>query len=60
VRRQYGHTALFVDARTTISGFDEFELPRIVEGDRIRATVRECTASGGRYKVVADAIANER
>lgn len=58
VRRQYGRTALFVDARTTISGFDEFGLPRVVENDRIRATVRECTASGGRYKVVADAISN--
>jgi hypothetical protein len=39
-------------------GFDEFGLPRITEGDRIRATVRECTGSGQRYKVVAGAISN--
>jgi len=58
VRRQYGRTAVFVDARTRIAGFDEFDLPRITEGDRIRATVRECTASGRRYKVVADSISN--
>lgn len=58
VRRQYDRTAVFVDARTTIMGFDEFGLPRITEGDRIRATVRECTASRQRYKVVADSISN--
>jgi hypothetical protein len=57
VRRDVGRTSVFVDARTTIAGFEEFGLPRIQAGDRIRATVRECTASGGRYKVVADAIA---
>lgn len=41
-----------------MTGFDAFGLPRIVEGDRIQATVRECSASGGRYKVVAEAISN--
>ncbi len=59
VRRQYNRTALFVDAATTIRGFDEYGLPRILEGDRIRATVRECT-SGSRYKVVADTISDAR
>jgi hypothetical protein len=59
VQRDNGRTALFVDAQTTITGFDEFGLPRIIEGDHLRATVRECTASGDRYKVVADAISNE-
>jgi hypothetical protein len=58
VRRQYDLTAVFVDARTTITGFNEFGLPRIMEGVSIRATVRECTASGGRYKVVPDEISN--
>jgi Family of unknown function (DUF6281) len=56
VRRQNDRTAVFVDARTSITGFDEFGLPRITEGNRLRATVRECTASGQRYKVVADSI----
>lgn len=56
VRREVGRTALFVDARTRIDGFDRNGLPYIEEGDRLRATVRECTASGGRYKVVADTI----
>jgi hypothetical protein len=56
VRRDLDRTALFVDARTHISGFDRNGLPHIVEGDRLRATVLECTASGGRYKVVADSI----
>jgi hypothetical protein len=56
VRRDVGRTALFVDARTRITGFDRNGLPHIVEGDRLRATVLECTASGGRYKVVADSI----
>ena len=59
VRRHQGRTVLFVDVQTTITGFDEYGLPRIVEGDRIRATVRECT-SGQRYKVVADTISNAR
>jgi hypothetical protein len=58
VRTEAGRTVVFVDARTSITGFDEYGLPRITEGDRVRATVRECTASGGRYKVVADAITN--
>jgi hypothetical protein len=31
-------------------------LPRLLEGDRIQATVPECSASGGRYKVVPDSI----
>jgi hypothetical protein len=56
VRRDLGRTPLFVDARTRITGFDRNGLPHIVEGDRLRATVLECTASGGRYKVVADSI----
>jgi len=56
VRRDAGSTPLFVDARTVIKGFDQFGLPRLVEGDRIQATVRECSASGGRYKVVPDLI----
>lgn len=43
-------------ARTAIEGFDQFGLPRLLEGDRIQATVRECSASGGRYKVVPDLI----
>jgi hypothetical protein len=57
VERQYGWTALFVDAYTTIRGFDRGGLPYIEEGDRLRATVRECT-SGERYKVVAEMIDN--
>jgi hypothetical protein len=56
VRRDGGSTSVFVDASTSITGFDEFGVPRIEAGDRIRAAVRECTASGGRYKVVADSI----
>jgi hypothetical protein len=56
VRRDAGSTPLFVDVQTTIEGFDEFGLPRLLEGDMIQATVRECTASGGRYKVVPDSI----
>jgi hypothetical protein len=58
VRVDSGRTAVFVDARTRITGFDEYGLPRIAESDRIRATVRECTASGQRYKVVAESITN--
>jgi hypothetical protein len=54
-RRDAGSTPLFVDARTVIEGFDQFGLPRLLEGDR-QATVRECSASGGRYKVVPDLI----
>ena len=57
VRRQYDSTAVAVDAKTTVSGFDEYGLPHIEEGDTLHATVRECTASGERYKVVADSIA---
>ena len=56
VGRDAGSTPLFVDARTVIEGFDQFGLPRLLEGDRIQATVRECSASGGRYKVVPDLI----
>jgi hypothetical protein len=56
VRRQYGYTAVSVDARTTVVGFDEYGIPHIGDGDTLRATVRECTASGQRYKVVADSI----
>jgi hypothetical protein len=56
VRRGAGSTSLFVDAQTVIEGFDQFGLPRLLQGDRIQATVRECSASGGRYKVVPDSI----
>lgn len=56
VRRQGDRTAVFVDARTTVTGLDEYGLPHVSEGDTLRATVRECTASGERYKVVADSI----
>ena len=56
IKREVGRTALFVDAQTSITGFDRDGLPHIVKGDRFRAIVRECTASGGRYKVVADSI----
>ena len=54
VRRDAGATPLFVNAQTVIEGFDQFGLPRLLEGDRIQATVRECSASGGRLKVVPD------
>jgi hypothetical protein len=60
VRRQSDRTAVFVDARTSITGFDAFGLPHITGGDRLRATVRECSASGQRYKVVADSISKLR
>jgi hypothetical protein len=56
VRRQYGYTAVAIDAKTTVTGFDEYGLPHIRKGDTLRATVRECTASGERYQVVADSI----
>jgi hypothetical protein len=56
VRRDAGSTPLFVDAQTVIEGFDQYGLPRLLEGDTIQATVRECSASGGRYKVVPDLI----
>ncbi len=56
VRRQYGYTAVFVDARTQIEGFRRNGIPYIEAGDKLRASVRECTASGQRYKVVADRI----
>lgn len=56
VRRDAGSTPLFVDAQTVIEGFDQFGLPRLLQGDKIQATVRECSASGGRYKVVPDSI----
>jgi hypothetical protein len=56
VRRQYGYTAVFVDARTEIEGFRRNGLPYIEAGDKLRASVRECTASGQRYKIVADRI----
>jgi Family of unknown function (DUF6281) len=56
VRRQYDYTAVAVDAKTTVTGFDEFGIPHIAEGDTLHATVRECTASGERYQVVADSI----
>jgi hypothetical protein len=56
IKRDVGRTALFVDAQTNITGFDRDGLPHIVKGDRFRATVRECTASGERYKVAADSI----
>jgi Family of unknown function (DUF6281) len=57
VRRQYDRTAVFVDVQTTITGFDRRGLPHIEQGDRLEATVHECTASGDRYKVVVDRIA---
>lgn len=56
VQRQYGYTNVEVDARTSVSGFDEYGTPHIVEGDHLRADVREC-GSGRRYKVVAVSIA---
>jgi hypothetical protein len=56
MRRQYGYTTVFVDARTTITGFDSHGLPHVEKGDRLEATVLECTASGERYKVVAEEI----
>jgi hypothetical protein len=56
VRRDAGSTPLFFDAQTVIEGFDQFGIPRLLEGDRIQATVRECSASGSRYKVVPDLI----
>ena len=56
IQRQDGRTALVVDAQTRITGFDQNGLPHIEEEDRLRATVRECTASGDRYQVVADSI----
>ena len=55
VRRQYDYTAVAVDAKTTVTGFDEYGLPHIKKGDTLRATVRERTA-GERYQVVADSI----
>jgi hypothetical protein len=54
--RHGGRTALYLDAQTRITGFDRNGLPHIMKGDRLRATVLECTASGGRWKVVADSI----
>jgi hypothetical protein len=56
VRRQFGYTAVFVDAQTRIVGLDRNGLPYVDAGDRLQARVRECTASGERYKVVADLI----
>jgi len=56
VRSDAGSTSLFVDAQTVIEGFGQFGLPRLLQGDRIQATVRKCSASGGRYKVVPDSI----
>jgi Family of unknown function (DUF6281) len=56
VRRDSGFTFVWVDARKTVTGLDEYGLPHVAVGDRIRATVRECTASGERYKVAADSI----
>jgi len=56
VQRQYGYTEVEIDAQTSVKGFDEYGLPHIVEGDHLRATVREC-GSGRRYKVVAVSIA---
>jgi hypothetical protein len=59
VRRQYGYTGVFVDAGTEIDGFRRNGIPYIESGDKLRASVWECTASGERYKVVADRIRPE-
>jgi hypothetical protein len=56
VRRDLGFTDVQIVAQTKVTGFDEYGLPHIVEGDALHATVHECTASGRRYKVVADSI----
>lgn len=57
VRRDVGFTDVQIVAQTKVTGFDEYGLPHIVEGDALHATAHECTASGRRYKVVADSIA---
>jgi hypothetical protein len=47
---------LFTDALTRITGFDRNGIPYIRKGDRLRASVRECTTGEGTYKVVPDSI----
>jgi hypothetical protein len=58
VRRQDGWTAVSVDTRTRVIGFDRNGLPYLEEGDRIEAAARECTTGETQYKVVADRIAS--
>jgi hypothetical protein len=57
LRRQDGRTGLFTDALTRVTGFDRNGIPYIRKGDRLRASVRECTTAEGTYKVVPDSIA---
>jgi hypothetical protein len=56
VQRQYGYTEVEVDAQTSVTGFDDYGIPHIVEGDHLRADLRVC-GSGRRYKVIAVSIA---
>jgi hypothetical protein len=56
LRGQDGRTGLFTDALTRISGFDRNGIPYVSKGDKLRASVRECTTGEGQYKVVPDSI----
>lgn len=54
--RQDGRTGLSIHALTRITGFDRNGIPYIRNGDRLRASVRECTKGVDLYKVVPDTI----
>jgi Family of unknown function (DUF6281) len=59
VPREGKRAAIYIDAHTRVTGFDEqYGTPYVQAGNRIEARVRTCRRPGGRFKVVADRVAN--
>jgi hypothetical protein len=43
----------FLDAETRFTGLDRYGVPYLGRGTRVTLTATRCTASGGRWKLVA-------